>query len=363
MGLEEVKGKQKVLQESLKMIRRVQLNVGYANTGKLADLRQFSVEASKVINLYINTLWADKDFSSKYVTQKVDTWLSARMQQCLGKQALEIVKSQRKRKKKFKPVFRKQSFTLDSRFVDVQFGLNSFDVWVKIASIGNKMILNLPSKQHRQLHKYNNWKLRKSIRLRFSHDQYFIDLFYEKAELPKKKKGNALAIDIGYKKLIVTSDNKRYGDDAIYKKIARKKQGSKAFKRALIERDEAVNVACKSLNIDELKVLYAEDLKNVKKNSKGKIRKHFNNKLQRWVYPRVLEKLAMLCEEKGVELVKIPPAYTSQRCSNCGVICKSNRQGEAYKCACGNELDADYNAALNILHLGKYGAQAFKQVL
>jgi len=345
------------------MIRRVQLNVGYANAGKLSDLQIFATEASHVINLYINNIWVAKDFSSKFISTKVDTWLSARMQQCLGKQALEIVKSQRKRKKKIKPIFRKQSFTLDSRFVDVQFDLNSFDAWVKLSSIGNKMILNLPSKQHRQLHKYSSWKLRGTARLRLSHNKYFVDLFYEKKEPDKKKNGKKLAIDIGYKKLIVTSNNKRLGDDTIYKKIVRKKQGSKAFKRALIERDEAINTACKLLGLDSLKILYAEDLKNVKKNSKGKIRKSFNNKLQRWAYPKVLGKLAMLCEEKGVELVKIPPAYTSQRCSNCGVICKSNRQGETYKCACGNELDADYNAALNILHIGEYGPDALQQIL
>ncbi|NWH06078.1 zinc ribbon domain-containing protein, partial [Desulfobacter latus] len=48
----------------------------------------------------------------------------------------------------------------------------------------------------------------------------------------------------------------------------------------------------------------------------------------------------------------------SQRCSACGVICKSNRQGEIYKCACGLFLDADINASLNILHLGAYSPQA-----
>ena len=59
-------------------------------------------------------------------------------------------------------------------------------------------------------------------------------------------------------------------------------------------------------------------------------------------------------------MIRIPPAYTSQRCSRCGVICKSNRNGETYKCACGNTMDADINAAINILHLGEYGPQALQ---
>lgn len=345
------------------MIRRVQLNVGYANSGKLNNLEAFATEAARVVNLYINTLWEQQDFKSKFVTEKVATWLSARMQQCLGKQALEIVKSQRKKEKKTKPVFNRKTFNLDSRFVDVQFNLNTFDLWIKLSSIGNKMSIKLPSKQHRHLHKHDGWKLSGSICLRLSHDQYFVDLYYEKPELAKRTSGNPLAIDIGYKKLIVTSDNECYGDDAIYKKIARKQQGSKAFKRALIERDEQVNVACKTLDLSNINVLYAEDLKSVKKDSKGKIRKKFNNKLQRWTYSNVLSKLSMLCEEEGVEFIKLPPQYTSQRCSVCGVICKSNRRGETYTCACGNVMDADYNAARNILHLGTYGAQAFKQIL
>jgi putative transposase len=89
--------------------------------------------------------------------------------------------------------------------------------------------------------------------------------------------------------------------------------------------------------------------------------KSFNNKLQRWSYSKVLDKLSMLCEEAGVELIKVPPAYTSQRCSVCGVIEKNNRQGETYRCACGNVMDADHNAAINILLIGEYGPDALQQ--
>lgn len=92
-----------------------------------------------------------------------------------------------------------------------------------------------------------------------------------------------------------------------YEKIARKKQGGKAFKRALIERNELVNKSCKELNLDNAKVLYAEDLKSVKHKSRGKIRKKFTNKLQRWVYSKVLEKLILLCEEEG-----IPPQFIGE---------------------------------------------------
>jgi len=97
------------------MIRKVTLNISFANTGKLFWLELILEEAKRVINLYIDKFWEAKQFSGKFVDFKVKTWLSARMQQCLGKQALEIVKSQRKRKKKAKPEFRKDTLNLDSR--------------------------------------------------------------------------------------------------------------------------------------------------------------------------------------------------------------------------------------------------------
>jgi putative transposase len=71
----------------------------------------------------------------------------------------------------------------------------------------------------------------------------------------------------------------------------------------------------------------------------------------------------MLCEEVGILFIKISPHYTSQRCSKCGVICKSNRKGEFYKCACGNIMNADYNASQNILHIGEYGLNALQPIL
>ena len=128
----------------------------------------------------------------------------------------------------------------------------------------------------------------------------------------------------------------------------------------MTERDEIINIACKTLDLNNVKELFAEDLKNVKHKSKGRIFKKFNTKLQRRSYSEVLNKLTMLCEEAGILSRKIPPQYTSQRCCKCGVICKSGRNGEIYKCACGNIMDADYNTFLNILNMGQYGAHALQ---
>ena len=308
-----------------------------------------------MINLYIDEIWKKKDFSSKFVDFKVESWLSARMLQNLGKQALQIIKSQRKKKHKHKPVFKRDSIDLDSRFLDIQFDLNSFDVWFKIASIGNKINLKLPGRFHKHTHKFASWKLKKSCKLRKVNKKYFIDIFFEKDAPDLKTKGKTVGVDIGYKKLIVTSENKKYdtGLEDVYEKISRKRQGSKAFKRALKERDNKINESINKMPLSKIKTLITEDLKNVKQKSKGKIKKKFNNKLQRWSYSKVLNMLSLRCEEFGILFKKINPAYTSQKCCNCGFTHKNNRHGEIFLCVnCGEEKDADYNASLNILALG-----------
>ena len=86
----------------------------------------------------------------------------------------------------------------------------------------------------------------------------------------------------------------------------------------------------------------------------SKLYKSTNNKLQYWSYRQVLDKLESLSELEGFKLIKVDPAYTSQTCSNCGQIIKANRQGELYNCSCGLLIDADTNAAINILHRGVY---------
>ena len=48
--------------------------------------------------------------------------------------------------------------------------------------------------------------------------------------------------------------------------------------------------------------------------------------------------------------VAVNPAYTSQNCSDCGVIVKKSLSTRTHICACGCRLDRDENAAINILN-------------
>ncbi|MBD2625293.1 RNA-guided endonuclease InsQ/TnpB family protein [Trichormus variabilis] len=51
--------------------------------------------------------------------------------------------------------------------------------------------------------------------------------------------------------------------------------------------------------------------------------------------------------------IGVAPHYTSQKCSDCGVIVKKSLSTRTHKCACGCNLHRDTNAAINILNLAK----------
>ena len=62
------------------------------------------------------------------------------------------------------------------------------------------------------------------------------------------------------------------------------------------------------------------------------------------------------CEWYGRQLAVVSPRHSSQRCSACGAVDASNRNGKRYECsACGLVMDADHNAALNILDRAQAG--------
>lgn len=54
----------------------------------------------------------------------------------------------------------------------------------------------------------------------------------------------------------------------------------------------------------------------------------------------------------GRVTVAVPPQYTSQECSNCGVVVKKSLSNRTHQCKCGCVLDRDHNASINILKSG-----------
>jgi putative transposase len=63
--------------------------------------------------------------------------------------------------------------------------------------------------------------------------------------------------------------------------------------------------------------------------------------------------LAFKAAYAGKRVVAVPPAFTSQACSGCGVLVQKGLSVRWHTCPnCETSLHRDHNAALNILHLG-----------
>ncbi|MCZ7415031.1 MULTISPECIES: transposase [unclassified Streptomyces] len=67
--------------------------------------------------------------------------------------------------------------------------------------------------------------------------------------------------------------------------------------------------------------------------------------------------LTSAARSTGTTLVKVNPAYTSQRCHACGFVAEGNRESQAvFRCKnpeCGNIDHADVNAAKDIKAAGQ----------
>ena len=110
---------------------------------------------------------------------------------------------------------------------------------------------------------------------------------------------------------------------------------------------------CGTVVVEDLKV------KNMTASAKGTVENPGENVKQKAVLNRAmldtaLGELRRNLEYKCGRLVEVNPAYTSQRCSECGHTDKENRKTQArFRCvSCGYMSNADTNAAMNIRRLG-----------
>ena len=73
----------------------------------------------------------------------------------------------------------------------------------------------------------------------------------------------------------------------------------------------------------------------------------------------IRQQLSYKAEWAGRRFVEVDPRYTSQTCSQCGVIDRESRKGKVFHCrSCGHHQDADHNAAINILRKSLAGGNS-----
>lgn len=151
----------------------------------------------------------------------------------------------------------------------------------------------------------------------------------------------------------LTVQAKNTKDPKKRRNILRYNLGSDTFDRKVAKhRSRVYNIVNRSLN-EMLKqypaeVYVVEDLSH-RFYLKG-FSKQTNRLLSSWVRGIIAQRLSFKTALHGVSLVKVPAAYSSQRCPYCGCVCRESRKGDRFECVhCGAKGHADRVACLNLL--------------
>ena len=372
-------------------------SVKFANKNEQDNIIILINEYQVVCQKFIEILWEEKELPrliTKDHTSQINSWLSQRMIQCCAKQASGIIRGTRqknkqrehiyqkmlsdgwtKKAKKLKRIIDQNKFSkpniknicpeLDSRFIQFDFdNQTSFDGWINITSIGNKIKIEIPVKRTKHFNKLNELgELKKGIRLSRNDISFNFEIKkkVEKEEnienlqespiikeIPKEKK--LIGIDIGVHNIYALSNGFMSPDDPygwnldkINDRLSRREKGSNGFRRAQELRKNYVGWSLNRINFDEIEALKCERLHDVRRG------KTSSRKLSHWNYKHILDLLERKCFLEDVPIYSSSPTYTSQRCSCCGWVRKSNRKGKIFKCGqCGLHIDADLNASRNL---------------
>lgn len=362
------------------MIKSTITTLKFCNYHRKKDIASVIDEYKSVMKQFVVLLWNQPKINrmaDKSTCSQIHTWLSARMIQCAGKQASAIVVGTRAKQEKRKYIIEKLikngetkkasclqkiydetsmsmpeldnvEMELDSRFISFDWNNNSsFDGWITISSIGNKMKIEIPVKKTKHFNKLvkQNGVLHNGIRLSKQNITFLFDM------PEKKQNGNKiLGIDIGLKDTLSCSNGQQIGVDKdgwTYQKIcnvlARKKKGSKAFERVQRHRTNFLHWCVNQIDWNGISFLQRENIKNLRKY------KRCRRNMQSWNYAELFKILDGKASDAGVQIRKLSPVYTSQRCSKCGYTRKDNRNGKTFTCShCGNTMDADMNASINL---------------
>ena len=249
-----------------------------------------------------------------------------------------------------------------------------------------KLKFKLTAKQ-KELFTNPNWK-RGNARLVQTGKKWFLHISFTR-KVPKidiSKFDNIIGIDAGLRQ-IMTIYNPKTGQtffkngQNIKKKrrnYAKKRQSlqsknTKSAKRRLKELSGRENRWMADVNHCLSKTLVSEnpntlivveDLTNVTFDTVNNRKKENRYEHHSWAFYQLQQDIAYKAREHGSYLIKINPAYTSQRCPKCGTICKENRDktNHIYHCNnCHYQSNDDRVAAMNIVQLGQMKQQGIKK--
>ncbi|MFI6450817.1 RNA-guided endonuclease InsQ/TnpB family protein [Streptosporangium amethystogenes] len=180
-----------------------------------------------------------------------------------------------------------------------------------------------------------------------------------------------LGVDLGIANIATTGDGERHSGKHLNavrhrnRELRRRLQSkqTKSAKRLLKARRRKESRFARDVNHRISKSIVAEaartgrgialeDLQGIRE--RVRLRKPQRVTLHSWSFHQLGGFIAYKAARRGVAVVHVDPAYTSQACSSCGHVDKKNRPYQArFACtSCGFAEHADVNAARNIASRG-----------
>ena len=352
----------------MKITRSSKYSLKFQTEYKRTLIESIFDEYTDCVNFYVSYFWIhpklNKSDIKKEVLDMYDGWFSQRIKQCASRQALAIVQSARSRRKK-KPFFKGNTMALSSNCVKWEDSKDStFDSWIHISSVGNKLNFRLPIRSHKHANQFNDWK--RSSTFTF-HRSGLVSVSYETETGEKKPDGLNIGVDLGLNKLFACSDNTFKADKSLelVKKVSRKKKNSKAHHRAKEELKSYINHSIKTeFDWKSTRLVVVEKIKDLKRNMKvkGRLTKTIRSVISNLPTGYIIDRIQSECERNRVSFRSVPAYYTSITCRKCGHRDKMNRSSQEQFCCseCGHSEHADIHASKNILErfiLGPYGAE------
>jgi putative transposase len=193
--------------------------------------------------------------------------------------------------------------------------------------------------------------------------QFAANIVFSLFDIRPKSDGTVIGLDRGLINLVTSSEGEIFGGTSVRQNqrkflYLRKKlsaKGTHSAKRLLrkisgteqrFSREVNHIIAKKLASRSEVKTYIIEDLTAIRRQKRGR---KMNKLLHSWAFKQFESILTYKCEAAGISIEIVSAAYTSQMCSCCGNILRSNRQGGRYSCKkCGFTGHADINAACNI---------------
>ncbi len=282
-----------------------------------------------------------------------------------------------KSKKKSKPSFFQDAIKI--KFTDTHVKVEGFAVSKK----ANKQKLNhIRLSEHGRIPtdcKYYN------PRITFDGINWWISVGIDTDECKSKLNKSGIGIDLGIKDLAICSDNNKYKNINKSRTVRNLEKQKRRLQRSIsrsYEKNKKKGKYCKTNNVikkEKLLLKVNHRLANIRKNYlnqttteivnrkprficiedlnvSGMIKnKHLSKAIQCQGFYEFHRQLEYKCRDKGIQIIVADRFYPSSKlCSCCGNIKKDLKLSDRiYKCDCGNVVDRDFQAALNLKDYGE----------